>query len=213
MQNKSVSRKIQDIILGLWIFLLITSFSVIFTLHFEPLYYSNIERHDLVEKTGWSAQKIANNYDILIEYNSIFGSEKLEFDGIGMSEEGEIHFEEVKNIFIAIEVIFVLSLVLTIFLGYISFRAKNYKSLLVASILSFSIPIIIIAGIAIDWEGAFILFHNIFFRNDFWIFDQYTDPIIRVLPDTFFMECAIMIVGIIFAAGMVMSIVYRKMRK
>ncbi len=222
MQRSSVSKIIIEIILGISIFLLVTSFAVLFTLKFKPLYYSNIERHDLVSNTGWSYEKITNNYDILIDYNSIFGPDKLVFDDIRMSEEGDIHFEEVKAIFIAIEVIFVVSLAVTVLLGVYCFNPKNagdsvqptsYRPLLLATILNFVVPIIIIIRIAIDWETAFVLFHNIFFRNDYWIFDQYTDPVIKILPDTFFMECAIMIISIIFVTGILLYIVYKKKRQ
>jgi integral membrane protein (TIGR01906 family) len=45
--------------------------------------------------------------------------------------------------------------------------------------------------IALNWEQAFITFHHIFFRNDYWLFDPATDPIIVILPDAFFLHCAV----------------------
>jgi uncharacterized membrane protein len=33
------------------------------------------------------------------------------------------------------------------------------------------------------------------FRNDDWIFSQYEDPIILFLPESFFMQCALVIVA------------------
>ena len=42
---------------------------------------------------------------------------------------------------------------------------------------------------AIGFERFFIYFHQILFRNTDWLFDPATDPIINVLPESFFMQC------------------------
>lgn len=39
---------------------------------------------------------------------------------------------------------------------------------------------------AVNWEAVFIMFHKIMFRNDYWLFDEALDPVITILPDTFF---------------------------
>ena len=47
---------------------------------------------------------------------------------------------------------------------------------------------------ALDFERAFVVFHSVFFPGKTnWVFDWYADPIIRVLPQEFFMDCAILI--------------------
>ena len=57
------------------------------------------------------------------------------------------------------------------------------------------------------------MMHKIFFRNDYWLFNPATDPIIKILPDTFFMHCGMMIVGIVLLINIIFEIVYRKKRK
>ena len=47
--------------------------------------------------------------------------------------------------------------------------------------------------IVLSWDFTFIIMHKLLFRNDLWIFDSYSDPIILILPDTFFMHCGILI--------------------
>ena len=44
-------------------------------------------------------------------------------------------------------------------------------------------------------------FHKLFFDNDDWIFNPRTDPVIKILPDEFFMHCAIAIIAIVLLAG------------
>ena len=55
---------------------------------------------------------------------------------------------------------------------------------------------------ALDFDRAFVIFHSIFFPGKTnWVFDWHADPIIRVLPQVFFMDCAILIgVGLITMA-------------
>ena len=51
---------------------------------------------------------------------------------------------------------------------------------------------------AIDFDRAFTIFHTIFFPGkDNWLFDPAEDQIIKILPQTFFMNCAILILSIL----------------
>lgn len=79
------------------------SMAIVFTLHFRPLYYFDIDHLDIPATSGYSEEVIRRNYDELIDYNSISGPSRLTFSDFMMSEKGEIHFEEVKRIFLNIE--------------------------------------------------------------------------------------------------------------
>ncbi len=68
---------------------------------FKPLYYYDIEKLNIPETSGVSAEACRENFDTLIDYNRIGGPDRLEFKDFGMSREGRIHFEEVKEIFLA----------------------------------------------------------------------------------------------------------------
>ena len=51
---------------------------------------------------------------------------------------------------------------------------------------------------ALDFDRAFVIFHSIFFPGkDNWIFDWQTDPIILFLPQDFFRNCALLILGLL----------------
>lgn len=80
----------------------IFSMAIVFTLHFRPLYYFDIDHLDIPATSGYSEEVIRRNYDELIDYNSISGPSRLTFSDFIMSEEGEIHFEEVKRILVVI---------------------------------------------------------------------------------------------------------------
>lgn len=75
----------------------IFSMAIVFTLHFRPLYYFDIDHLDIPATSGYSEEVIRRNYDELIDYNSISGPSRLTFSDFMMSEEGEIHFEDPKE--------------------------------------------------------------------------------------------------------------------
>ena len=71
-----------------------------------------------------------------------------------------------------------------------------------ASIITVLLPVIVGILCAFNWDAAFTLFHEIMFRNDYWIFDEATDPVIMILPDAFFFHCAVMIILLILIGSL-----------
>ena len=158
-------------------------------------------------------ETIKRNYDILIQYQSIFYQGDLHLPDFIMSATGRIHFEEVKKIFEAIQILCILSAVGSFFMIKNNIKEKEYDFLRLTSLFSIVIPLFIGMLVSIDFNKAFIIFHKIFFRNDFWIFDYRTDPVIMILPQDFFMHCFIMIVGLVIVLSIVCSLMYRRKRK
>lgn len=188
--------------------LFIISFSVFFTLNFRPLYYFDIDALNIEECSGYPRDEIIANYDVLIDYNSITGPKTLEFPTLAMSESGRIHFEEVKVIFIAVEILGFITLILCI-AGILYARCqKDWHFLKYTAILTVAIPAVLGAFIALNWEQCFITFHHIFFNNDYWIFSPDTDPVIKILPDTFFLHCAAMILILVLSGSLLCFILY-----
>ena len=69
-------------------------------------------------------------------------------------------------------------------------------------------PIILGALVATDFDRAFEIFHAILFPGkDNWIFNSRTDPIILVMPEEFFMNCALFIgVGLVFFSAAIIAV-------
>lgn len=170
----------------------IFSMAIVFTLHFRPLYYFDIDHLDIPATSGYSEEVIRRNYDELIDYNSISGPSRLTFSDFMMSEEGEIHFEEVKRIFLNIE--------------YASFFAV---------LSAFPTFLVVIVGslVALNWDFCFVLFHKILFRNDYWIFDPACDPVITILPDAYFLHAAALILLCVLAASLFSLLLFRLLRR
>ncbi|MEY8426749.1 TIGR01906 family membrane protein [Lachnospiraceae bacterium 46-15] len=185
------------------------SFSVVLVLNFRPLYYHDIEALGIVESSGITEDNIRANYDTLISYNSIFGQKELDFPTLAMSESGKIHFEEVKNIFVFVQWL----CITTFFTGaiglFFKLRKKDAGCLKLAGILTPLVPAVLGGLIALNWENFFVTFHHIFFRNDYWLFNPATDPVITMLPDAFFLHCAIAILVLVILFSLLSLLVSR----
>ena len=59
----------------------------------------------------------------------------------------------------------------------------------------------LVIAIAVNWHHAFVVFHEIFFDNDYWQLDPRVDLLINIVPYDFFITTSIFIGGF-FAAGL-----------
>ncbi len=213
MLTSFIKNRKSDIFLAVVFAIFIISFAVVFTVFFKPLYYFDIDFLNLSESTGLSADVIRHNYDVLIQYQSLFYQGDLNLPNFVMSTSGRIHFEEVKRIFEAIQMICVISGLMTLIAGIYRIKQHEYRFLRLTSLSSVGIPLVIGFFAAIDFNKAFILFHQIVFRNDCWIFDETTDPVITILPETFFMHCLMLIIGIVLVISLILYLIYLRQRK
>lgn len=191
----------KNILTSICLALFIISASITITLNFRPLYYHDISALKIEETSGFSKNIIKKNYDNLIDYNQFFYSGRLKLT-MPMSEEGQIHFADVKKIFDTVEILCIITLILSVFLIKKQITQHDFEFLKLSSIITILLPSI--AGIftAVNWESTFIMFHKIMFRNDYWLFDEATDPVITILPDDFFLHCAIMIIVLILISSL-----------
>jgi len=201
-----------DIILGIFFFLSLLALGLLIAINFRPLYYWNIDWLDLEQNSGFSAAVIKENYDALIDYCSPFCFRELWFPSIPASVSGLSHFAEVKSIFNAVYITGLGSLVITVLWFIRKARNREKKYLKICGIVTLVIPVLLLIGSAINFEAIFLAFHRIVFSNEDWIFNPITDPVINILPETYFMECAIIIAGVIIIGAVTVLIIYLKKR-
>lgn len=202
----------KDITLGLILTIFIICFAVVVTVFCKQLYYFDINHLNIANSTGLSEEVIKQNYDILIQYQSIFYRGTLELPNFIMSTSGRIHFEEVKRVFEMIQVTMVVSGIISAVMIYQNLKEKDFRFLRLTSFFSVGIPTVLGFLVALDFDKAFVIFHQIVFRNDFWIFNDQTDPVITILPESFFMHCFMMIIFIILLVSIICYIIYRRKR-
>ena len=213
MSNHHIFNILSQIFLGLILSLLILSASVTLTLNFRPLYYADIHWLNISETSGLSEEDIRNNYDALIDYNSLFNDDPLSFPTFTMSESGRIHFEEVKKIFDLFGWMTIITFLTVMAGAAITHKQHNCLWLKLAGIFSIVLPVLLGIMIAVNWDYVFVTFHQIVFNNDYWIFDETTDPVITILPDTFFMHCAIMIFALVIAGSIICLLLSRHLHR
>ena len=119
----------KDIFLATMLMLFIISLAIVFTVFFKQLYYFDIDYLNIDIISGMSVEVIKENYDVLINYQSIFYQGALNLPDFIMSTNGRIHFQEVKTIFEAIQVIMVVSGLISLPLVIKRFKAKEYRFL------------------------------------------------------------------------------------
>ena len=189
---KKLSTYLINFSIGVLSLLFFISLGLAIAIYFRPFYYIGMER--ISAETGYPIEMIKENYDALIDYCSPFFQGNLQFPSLPSSASGISHFEEVKVIF---NLFFVLLCVTPIFLFGLIFlqrKRKDYSYLLSTPIIMCVLPMFVGIACAIDFNKIFVLFHEIVFRNDDWIFSRYEDPIILFLPERFFLQCALIIV-------------------
>ena len=205
-QKKSLSWL--GVITGILFLLFLISLGLIVTINFRGLYYSDITHLNIVEESGYDVATIRENYDALIDYCSPFYKGDLVFPSLPASREGLIHFAEVKDIFVGFYYILGFSFLGSILFIFYYYKKKNYHFLLTTSLTTILLPLLVGGACSINFNRTFILFHKLFFRNDYWLFDPETDPIINLLPEEFFLHCALMIVGIVLLGCFIQLDIY-----
>ena len=202
--------RLWNALMALIILAAMISLSVVFVLNFRPLYDWDMKWLNIPETSGYPAEEIKANYDALIDYNSMFYTGALKFPTLSQSEEATIHFAEVKNIFVVFQVVAIATTILSV-ASLLYYRKKHpRRSLRYAGYMGLALPVVFGIGIALSWDKLFVLFHQILFRNDYWLFDSATDPIILMLPDAYFMHCAIAILGLVMLGSVLCLLVGKR---
>ena len=197
MKNKVIS-----ILFAVSLFFFIITFSIGLPIYFRPFYYAHIEAYELVEESGFTYGEIREAYDEVLDYLTIPGREF----GAGVmrySENGASHFADCKVLFDLNATVLIISSLILIALFVLCKRGKiegfklgKFSSAFWSAVFIIILTIVLVVLVSLDFNRAFVIFHKIFFPGkDNWIFSYRDDEIIRVLPQEFFMNCAILIVG------------------
>ena len=190
--------KLLSILCALCVFFFLLTAAIGLPIYIRPFYYAHIEAFDLPARSGYTAEEIRAAYDEVLDYLTLPGKE-FSTGVLPHSAEGKAHFEDCKVLFdLNASILAGSGLVLAVLFfmrkKWGPYRIGKHSAPFWAAVLSVTAPMIIGALAALDFDRAFVIFHSIFFPGKTnWVFDWYADPIIRVLPQEFFMDCAILI--------------------
>lgn len=185
------------LITGLCALLFLIAAGLFIVLLLKPLYYFDISYLNLVEESGYPREEIILNYNALVDWCMPWVKDPFSLPTFPSSANAIAHFEEVKVI---LNIVFVMGLLsLIAFLALISraLKSNNRRRFFFAGIITLAVPSILGAYAATNFSTAFILFHELLFRNELWIFDYKTDPVILILPEVYFLQCTLVILSVI----------------
>ena len=169
----------------------------------RPFYYAHIDALDLCEQTGYTEEEIRTAFDEMMDY--CLGGEEFSTGVLKWSEEGKSHFTDVRKLFLLDLKWLAFGVILLIGTAICMKVSGKRPALLAGRGFPFWAgaglggAFLIVGGLAaLDFDRAFVIFHTLFFPGkDNWLFDPRTDEIINILPQEFFMNCAILILAVL----------------
>lgn len=196
--------------------LLLTSFQLaIYGDSRYRFYEKEYVKYKVTESLGMELSDVMVVTDYMMDY--LIGREEelsIETDVDGerqdfFNEQDRLHMADVKNLFLGgLKVRTALFLAAFLFLALlVRLKADMGKVLPAAYGIAMAVfaAALVFLGIAftIDFTRCFTIFHEIFFTNDLWMFDESTDYMIRMLPEGFFSDMVVRIV-LVFAGSLVL---------
>ena len=171
--------------------LFLLSLSILLTIYLAWIFYPlEIEWLNLTNRVYLKSETIQYNFHILMNYLTNPFSQVLEIPDFCSSAAGLHHFAVVKNLFHLVQLVTLVTLPCFYFFVK-KIVKKGFLPLYRKSILTLVLlPLVIgFLGILIGFEQFFTLFHQILFvGDDTWLFDPAKDPVILILPETFFLH-------------------------
>lgn len=181
----------------------------------RPFYYAQIQPLELESASGLSRAEIIRAYDEVLDY-CIGVSDEFSAGALPFSESGSAHFADCRVLFL-LDLRLLAGSVIVIALLKLYDRRNSLPRLgghgapfWGSAGMAAALSLIGIAA-ATDFDRAFIVFHSLFFPGkDNWVFNAAADPVILIMPEEFFRNCAIVILGVIVVVTIVIALVDMK---
>jgi len=205
MENELRKRPI-DIICSVLVFLVtpffFISISALIPCAFRPFYYISVDTLNIPEESGYEREVCIEAYDDVM--NFIWEGAEFKTGQLKWTEEEKGHFEDCKPLFF-LQLGLAIScgtylLVYLILRKTKVLRPARFRD--VSSIAYGGIATLVFVGIVglmalVDFERLFVIFHMIAFPGkDNWTFSPTSEEVINILPESFFLVCAVFIIGL-----------------
>ena len=216
--------KIMTIVFIVVLVFFILSCSIFMPLMNRRFYYDQIDGLNIVEvlnnysHENYTKEDVVEAFDDVMDFiwkGSEFKTGKLKY-----SESGKSHFEDCVPLFWLDFIVFIITSILMVtFLILHITKVVRIQDIRGMSPLFYggiiTIGLVICLGIfgVINFDLLFEYFHKVFFPGkDNWVFDPRYDEVILILPEKFFMRCAILIGSTLFVLSGI-SIAYGIIKK
>jgi len=183
---------------------LLFSASIAIAVNSQWLYEYGFEKYNISQVTGLDHGQLEKAAEGLISY---FNSDE-EWIDLTVTRNGDsfelfnqreiLHLKDVKELFrLDYRVLLVSGVYALGFLAYaIGFKKdRRYlsKGLIWGGGVTLGLMLLTGAGIALNFDRLFLLFHLVSFDNDFWMLNPATDYLIMLFPQGFWFDAAVFI--------------------
>ncbi|ABR49411.1 integral membrane protein TIGR01906 [Alkaliphilus metalliredigens QYMF] len=171
-------------------------------------YRSSFEKYNITEVTGMDMDNLEYAMADLLSYvrdekdvldtSAIVNGELREVFG----ERERMHMVDVKELFIKGRVARNLSFILLVGLSFIllikdtKWKMRLLKTLVYTAIGNIALLGVFLLLLYMDFNKYFTYFHLIFFDNDLWILDPQKEILIQMVPEGFFYDTSVKIIGL-----------------
>ena len=195
--------KILSVLLAVLTACLVLSSSVAVPILCRPFYYAHIGPLGLVQATGLTEEAIRQAYDEMLDF--CLGAPEFSTGALSWSQSGRDHFADVRVLFLLDLAVLALSAALLLLWFLLGRRMGLVPRPLLGrgpgfwAAAGLGIVFAVVGLLAsLDFERAFVVFHALFFPGKTnWIFDWRTDPVILILPQEFFRNCALLVLALL----------------
>lgn len=171
-------------------------------------YRNSFEKYDITTATGMDV----NNLEYVIEdLLSYLKNEKDDLDTTAVihgeerevfGEREKLHMIDVKDLFVKGRLIrngslvALVTLLLAMIIMDVHWKKNLAKTMFYTAVGNLTLLGIFLMLLYIDFNRYFTYFHLIFFDNDLWILDPQKEVLIQMVPEEFFYDTSIKIIGL-----------------
>lgn len=186
----------------------------------RPFYYAHMTPMQMRLRVRLTEEQVRETYDEVMDYCLGF-AENFQLSHLTWSTDGAAHFADVRRLFLLdfkIAVAAIIGLVLLRVVarckGFQPARLKGHTPGFWAATGLGTMFLLLGTFAAFDFDAAFTAFHTVFFPGkENWIFDASVDPVINMLPQVFFRNCALLVFGLILIACILLILADRRRKK
>ncbi|MFS1663718.1 TIGR01906 family membrane protein [Streptococcus sp. zg-JUN1979] len=191
MSGNWIKMRLASLGFCLWL----VALAVVVTIYLAWLVYPiEIGALHIRDSVALSTTSIRENFNQLLSYLTNPVVAILEMEDFPSSESGLKHFADVKALFMIAQGVFLALAIPSFYFLKKEITAARLALYLPLWRLMALIPLgLALVAFVIGFDQFFTLFHQIFFLgDDSWLFNPLTDPVIYILPESFFMHCFIL---------------------
>lgn len=190
-------------------YLALVSLIICLTINSFWLYRLNLNFSTIPHQVGLSVSRLMTNYHQLLGFLELPWIHHLNMMDFPTSPSGLQHFIDVKHLFLLNNVILIVTIIPAVIFTVRLVRHRQAWLFIRTFQIAAVIPVFFGLLMLVNFNGFFIAFHKVLFRNSDWLFNPQFDPVINVLPESFFAQCFVMAFGL-FEIVMVLGIWYGK---